>query len=125
MSEVDARRQDFELRREALRRAAEQVRAFDFGEAVPAGGFRLERPAPEPTRGGPSQPSPDDRGASDPAGISKEGTAASLARRYRSGDLSPVEVAKQALERAEAIQPTVNAFITLFGESALAAASAA
>ena len=46
-------------------------------------------------------------------------TAAELARRYRGGDLSPVEIARQALEHAEREQPRLNAFITLLPEDAM------
>ena len=49
-------------------------------------------------------------------------TAAELARRYRGGDLSPVDVARQALELAEREQPRLNAFITLQPDVAMAAA---
>ncbi|MFI5265853.1 MAG: amidase [Chloroflexota bacterium] len=49
-------------------------------------------------------------------------TAAELARRYRGGDLSPVEVARQALELAEREQPRLNAFITLLSDAATEAA---
>jgi aspartyl-tRNA(Asn)/glutamyl-tRNA(Gln) amidotransferase subunit A len=49
-------------------------------------------------------------------------TAAELARGYRGGDLSPVEVARQALEQAEREQPRLNAFITLLPDAALEAA---
>jgi len=46
-------------------------------------------------------------------------TAAELARRYGGGDLSPVEIARLALEHAEREQPRLNAFITLLPEAAL------
>ncbi len=46
-------------------------------------------------------------------------TAAELARHYRRGDLSPVEIARQALEHAEREQPRLNAFITLLPEDAM------
>jgi aspartyl-tRNA(Asn)/glutamyl-tRNA(Gln) amidotransferase subunit A len=120
MSEVDARKQDFEFRREALRRAAEQVRAIDLGEATPVGGFRLERPAAAATR---QAASPQGLPDVQPTRVAAE-TALGLAQRYRSGDLSPVEVTRQALERAESTQPRLNAFITVLGETALEAARA-
>ena len=49
-------------------------------------------------------------------------SAAELARRYRAGDLSPVEVTRQALEAAEREQPRLNAFIALLPETAIDAA---
>ena len=51
--------------------------------------------------------------------------AAALATSYRKRDLSPVEVTKAALARAEAINPALNAFTFLDHEGALAAAKAA
>lgn len=51
--------------------------------------------------------------------------AAALATSYRKRDLSPVEVTKAALARAEAINPALNAFTFLDREGALAAAKAA
>ena len=47
---------------------------------------------------------------------------AEVAARYRDGSLSPVTVTEQALARSEALNPTLNAFITVTGETALAAA---
>ncbi|HEX6513238.1 MAG TPA: amidase [Chloroflexota bacterium] len=52
-------------------------------------------------------------------------SATSLARRYRSRELSPVEATQQALAAAEAEQPRLNAFITLLPQSALEEARAA
>src|SRR4051794_10719617 len=118
MSEVDARRQDLEFRREALRRAAEQVRALDFGEAPPAGGFTLPRAGTE--QAAPSSPAGPTGGTT----RAVPDSATDLGRRYRAGDVSPVEVTQRALERVEAAQPTLNAFITLLGASALEAARA-
>ncbi|MFI9613631.1 amidase [Streptomyces sp. NPDC052023] len=46
-------------------------------------------------------------------------TAVRLLDGYRKGEFSPVEVARAALERAEAIQPEVNAFVRLTAEDAL------
>ncbi|MEU6376876.1 amidase [Streptomyces sp. NPDC046909] len=48
--------------------------------------------------------------------------AVELVEGYRKGEFSPVEVTRAALERAEAIQPEVNAFVRLTGEEALAQA---
>ncbi|MBE8469559.1 amidase [Streptomyces justiciae] len=48
--------------------------------------------------------------------------AVRLVEGYRKGEFSPVEVTRAALERAEAIQPEVNAFVRLTGEEALAQA---
>ena len=45
-----------------------------------------------------------------------------LAPRIRGGEVSPVELAEAALERASVLQPTLNSFITLLGEQALAQA---
>ncbi|MEU3250029.1 amidase [Streptomyces sp. NPDC006997] len=49
-------------------------------------------------------------------------TAVRLLRGYRAGEFSPVDVARAALERAERIQPEVNAFVRLTGDDALARA---
>ncbi|MFG3657317.1 amidase [Streptomyces sp. NPDC047706] len=46
-------------------------------------------------------------------------TAVRLLDGYRKGEFSPVEAARAALERAEAIQPEVNAFVRLTAEDAL------
>ncbi|MGW1540439.1 amidase [Streptomyces sp. NPDC002309] len=46
-------------------------------------------------------------------------TAVRLLDGYRKGEFSPVEVARAALERAESIQPEVNAFVRLTAEDAL------
>jgi len=45
-----------------------------------------------------------------------------VAVRYRSGDLSPVEVTERALAQIDALNPTLNAFITITAEDALASA---
>ena len=45
--------------------------------------------------------------------------AADLAAAYAEGALSPVEVARAAIARAEAIQPLYNAFTRIHGEAAL------
>jgi amidase len=50
--------------------------------------------------------------------------ALQLAARVRSGELSARDLTQQALERAEALQPRLNAFSHLAPESALAAAEA-
>lgn len=49
-------------------------------------------------------------------------TAVRLLDGYRKGEWSPVEATRAALERAEAIQPEVNAFVRLTAEDALARA---
>jgi aspartyl-tRNA(Asn)/glutamyl-tRNA(Gln) amidotransferase subunit A len=49
-------------------------------------------------------------------------TAARLVEGYRKGEFSPEEVTRAALERAERIQPEVNAFVRLLGDEALAQA---
>jgi aspartyl-tRNA(Asn)/glutamyl-tRNA(Gln) amidotransferase subunit A len=51
-------------------------------------------------------------------------TAVRLLDGYRSGEFGPVEVVRAALERAEEIQPEVNAFVRLFAEEALERAAA-
>ncbi len=47
---------------------------------------------------------------------------AEIARRYRSGALSPVEVTERTLARIAALNPTLNAFITVTADLAVAAA---
>jgi aspartyl-tRNA(Asn)/glutamyl-tRNA(Gln) amidotransferase subunit A len=51
-------------------------------------------------------------------------TAVQLVDGYRKGEFSPVEATRAALERAERIQPEVNAFVRLTGEEALEQARA-
>ncbi|GAB2742545.1 amidase [Streptomyces bullii] len=51
-------------------------------------------------------------------------TAVRLVEGYRKGEFSPVEVTRAALERAEAVQPEVNAFVRLTAEDALERARA-
>ena len=51
--------------------------------------------------------------------------ASELAARVRTRALSPVELMRATLARIEALQPTLNCFITVCGERALAAAQAA
>ena len=51
-------------------------------------------------------------------------SAAELIRRYRRRELSPVEVAKDALARIERFNPVINAFVLVDREAALAAAAA-
>ncbi len=45
-----------------------------------------------------------------------------IAARYRRGDLSPVEVTERTLARIEALNPTLNAFITVTADAALTSA---
>ena len=52
-------------------------------------------------------------------------TARDLVAAYRRRDLSPVEVVTATLDRAEALQPRLNAFITICRDQALAAARVA
>ncbi len=52
-------------------------------------------------------------------------SVAELGRMYRSRELSPVEVAKQLLERAQRVQDSLHAFITFTPDIALAQAAAA
>ncbi|MCH5671674.1 amidase [Streptomyces gilvus] len=49
-------------------------------------------------------------------------TAARLVEGYRKGEFSPEEATRAVLERAERIQPEVNAFVRLLGDEALAQA---
>ncbi|MEU6252077.1 amidase [Streptomyces sp. NPDC047043] len=49
-------------------------------------------------------------------------TAARLVEGYRKGEFSPQEATRAALERAERIQPEVNAFVRLLADEALAQA---
>lgn len=48
--------------------------------------------------------------------------ATELARRYRAGDLSPVDVTETVLDRIERLDPEVNAFVLVDGDSAIKAA---
>ncbi|MGI5375694.1 amidase [Streptomyces sp. CA-251387] len=50
-------------------------------------------------------------------------TAVQLLDGYRKGEFSPVDATRAALERAERIQPEVNAFVRLTADEALAQAS--
>ncbi|WP_441249457.1 amidase [Kitasatospora sp. McL0602] len=52
-------------------------------------------------------------------------TAHELAARVRRREISPVEVVQAALDRIEQVNPTVNAFVTVCGDRALAAAKEA
>jgi aspartyl-tRNA(Asn)/glutamyl-tRNA(Gln) amidotransferase subunit A len=51
-------------------------------------------------------------------------TAAELLRLYRRGELSPVEVTRDQLDRIDRFEPAINAFIIVDREGALAAAKA-
>ena len=51
--------------------------------------------------------------------------ALELGRRYRAGDLSPVEATRAVLDRIERIDPDLNAFIEVHADRALAAATMA
>lgn len=52
-------------------------------------------------------------------------SALDLVQRFRLGELSPVEVARDALDRVEAVEPRVNAFVHLDPEMTLRQAQAA
>ena len=52
-------------------------------------------------------------------------SAADLAKAIRKKKLSPVEVVRDILERIEAINPRVNAYVTVIADSALAEAKKA
>lgn len=49
-------------------------------------------------------------------------TATRLLDGYRKGEFSPVDATRAALERAEQLQPVVNAFVRIDADSALAQA---
>jgi len=51
-------------------------------------------------------------------------TISELAPRLRGREISPVELTRECLDRIERLNPTLNAFITVMGESALAEARA-
>lgn len=51
-------------------------------------------------------------------------TAAELLRLYRRGELSPVDVTRDQLDRIEKFQPIINAFVIIDSDGALAAAKA-
>jgi len=114
MTDPEIRHQDLELRRTLLRRAVGRVWSVELGERWPVGGaFRLEGRPDVAARGG----------TYSPAGT-REGSVADLGRRYRAGELSPVEVTQRAIEQAQSSQPKLNAFITILAGSALEAAGA-
>ena len=52
-------------------------------------------------------------------------SAVDLAREIRAKKLSPVEVVRGVLERIEAINPKINAYVTLTADAALDAAKQA
>jgi aspartyl-tRNA(Asn)/glutamyl-tRNA(Gln) amidotransferase subunit A len=52
-------------------------------------------------------------------------TIAEAARSFQAGELSPVELTRACLERIEALDPRLNAFVTLLPEPAMADAGAA
>jgi aspartyl-tRNA(Asn)/glutamyl-tRNA(Gln) amidotransferase subunit A len=52
-------------------------------------------------------------------------TIADAARSFQAGELSPVELTRACLERIEALEPKLNAFVTLLPETAMADATAA
>ncbi|MEO6995558.1 MAG: amidase family protein [Lacunisphaera sp.] len=52
-------------------------------------------------------------------------SASELARRYRTREISPVEVVSHLFSRIEAINPKINAFVQLFPDEAFAKARAA
>src|SRR3954447_5432621 len=116
MTEADVRAQDMEFRRRTLQQAAEQVRSVDLGDATPTYSFTL---AHSSTTAAPAAPKTPSELIGD-----IPGSAAELAKRYRVREQSPVDVTEQALKQAEANQGTINAFITMLGPSALAAARA-
>lgn len=57
--------------------------------------------------------------------MSTHPTISELALRFRRGEVSPVEITRGCLERIEKLNPALNAFITVTGESALEEARAA
>ena len=52
-------------------------------------------------------------------------TAIEMSRLFRAGELSPVDVLDALLDRIEAINPAINAYVDVFHESARADARAA
>jgi aspartyl-tRNA(Asn)/glutamyl-tRNA(Gln) amidotransferase subunit A len=54
--------------------------------------------------------------------MSSTSTIADLAQRLRRREISPVEVTQQCLDRIEKLNPSLNAFITVMSESAVAEA---
>ncbi|HLY64681.1 MAG TPA: amidase [Chloroflexota bacterium] len=113
MANRELEQEDLQLRRHLMRQAIDRVRAVDLGESYPLGSFTLGQP-PRPA---PGQFHP-------PAAGLPEGSALDLARRYRAGEVSPVQVATRSLERAQQTQTSLNAFITILNDRALQAARA-
>ncbi|RST12200.1 amidase [Streptomyces sp. WAC05374] len=60
----------------------------------------------------------------DPTTFLTDLTARQLLDGYARGDFSPVDAARAALERAEAVQPLVNAFVRIDADAALGQAAA-
>src|SRR6266516_3461581 len=58
-------------------------------------------------------------------GVAAPATAAGLGVAYRSGDLSPREVVQRSLERIRERDGEINAWITVLGDQAMAAAAEA
>ena len=58
-------------------------------------------------------------------GMNHLGTIAELARKFRRKEVSPVEITRECLRRIEKLNPSLNAFITVMTDSALAEARAA
>src|SRR3954465_13545601 len=52
-------------------------------------------------------------------------TISGLAMRLRKREVSPVEIARECLDRIQKLNPALNAFITVMGDSALAEAQGA
>lgn len=57
--------------------------------------------------------------------MSELGTIAALSHKIRRKEISPVEITQECLRRIDQLNPRLNAFITVTGESALAEARAA
>jgi len=107
----DEQDRDLEIRREQVLHAVTRIWDIDPGNRAPMLGLpSAAASAAWPAREG-TLPN-------------REGSAAELGRRYRCGELSPVEAMRQTLARAEDVQPKLNAFIRLLPERALAAAKA-
>ena len=100
-TEQEQRQQLIDARNRQMREALDRLWRQNLGERAPAGGLALDVPAANPVP--------------NPAGPS----VSALARRYRAGDVSPLEVTRQALDAAEREQPRLNTFISLLPESAL------
>ncbi|MBV8083737.1 MAG: amidase [Chloroflexi bacterium] len=119
--------EELDIRRQQIRAAIQRLWETDAAERQPTGGFRVAGPASEAGEGR-KEPARRPGAPATSTYRTPNGqafTAAELGRRYRARELSPIEVTKDALGRAEAEQGRLNAFITVTPELALEAARAA